>query len=70
VKLNFNGISYDAVEIPKPEPPYILMDILSKERNISRGIQIISMNGRSEIKIVKKKKIINILKLQKNKTIF
>jgi hypothetical protein len=51
MKLNFNGISYDAVEIPKPEPPYILMDILSKERNISRGIQIISMNGRSEIKI-------------------
>ena len=50
--LNLSGNKYETVEIPKPEPPYIIMDILSRERNISRGIQIISMNGSSDIKIV------------------
>jgi hypothetical protein len=49
--LNFNGRQYDTVEIPKPEPPYILMDILSREKNVSRGIHIINMSGTQEIKM-------------------
>ena len=37
--------------IPKPEPPYITLEILSKDRNQSKGTHIISFAQKQQIKL-------------------
>lgn len=40
-QIKVNGINYDTIEIPTPEPPYIILEILSKDKNLCRGNNII-----------------------------
>ena len=49
--IKLNGCSYETVEIPKPEPPFITLEILSRERNLSKGTHIISLAHKSQIKL-------------------
>ena len=50
-----NGTTYDIVEIPKPIGPYLILEILSRERNQSRGIHVLNMGARNIIRLVKNK---------------
>lgn len=38
---------YDLIEIEKPDCPYIIMDILAKEKNICKGVHVVRMDGKS-----------------------
>lgn len=45
---------YELVKIPKPEGSsnYLILDILSKESNQTKGVHIIDLNGKESFKIV------------------
>ena len=47
-----NGIKYDTIQIEKPNNPYIILEILSRDKNVCRGIQIINAKDKGTIKIV------------------
>lgn len=47
-----NEITYDIVEIPKPIGPYLILEILSRERNQSRGIHVLNMGAKNIIRLV------------------
>ena len=34
---------YDTVELPKPSIPYITLEILSKDKNVCKGIHVITL---------------------------
>jgi len=42
---------YDIVEFERPECPYIILDILSKEKCITRGIHVIKMENKTNIRL-------------------
>lgn len=48
-----NDVTYDIVEIPKPLGPYLILEILSRERNQSRGIHVLNMGAKNLIRLVK-----------------
>ena len=50
--FEIEGKNYDVVEIDRPDCGYLMMEILSKEKNILRGIHIIKMEGKSNIRLV------------------
>lgn len=56
--FEIEGKRYDVVEIDRPECGYLMLEILSKEKNILRGIHIIKMEGKSNIRLVLFKKLI------------
>lgn len=35
--VKIKGNVYDTVEIPRPSPPYVTLEILSKDKNICKG---------------------------------
>jgi hypothetical protein len=45
------GKKYDIVEIERPDCSYLMMEILSKEKNVLRGIHVIKMEGKSNIRL-------------------
>jgi len=49
--FEIEGKRYDVVEIDRPECGYLMLEILSKEKNILRGIHIIKMEGKSNIRL-------------------
>ncbi|EGR31131.1 hypothetical protein IMG5_117240 [Ichthyophthirius multifiliis] len=49
--VKVKNIIYDTVEIPKPNAPYITLEILSKDKNICKGIHVISLDQRQNIKL-------------------
>lgn len=44
------------MEIPKPIGPYLILEILSRERNQSRGIHVLNMGVKNLIRLVLFKK--------------
>ena len=47
-----DGQKFDIVEIERPDCPYIILEILSKDKNITRGVHIIKMESKSNIRLV------------------
>lgn len=43
---------YDIVEIERPNCAYIMLEVLSKETNITRGVHLIKMEGKTNIRMV------------------
>lgn len=41
-RIKYQDRIYETIVIPKPDPPYITLEILSRERNKSKGTHIIS----------------------------
>ena len=39
--VEVDGKKYDTVEIPRPDPPYVTLEILSRDKNQCKGILII-----------------------------
>jgi len=60
VLLNHNKKEYELIKIPKPEgsSSYIILDILCKESNQTKGIHILDLENKDLIKIVITIKII------------
>jgi len=48
---NIEGKKYDIVEVDRPECGYLMLEILSKEKNILRGIHIIKMEGKNNVRL-------------------
>lgn len=44
---------YDVVSIDRPESAYIIMDLLSKDKNLTRGVHLVKMEGKNNIRLVK-----------------
>jgi len=42
---------YDIVEIERPNSAYIVMELLSKDKNITRGVHVIKMEGKNNIRL-------------------
>jgi len=40
------------VEIDRPDCAYIAMDLLSKDKNITRGVHLVKMEGKNNIRLV------------------
>lgn len=40
------------MEIPKPESPYMILEILSRDKNQCRGIHVLNMGLKNAIKLV------------------
>ena len=49
--VKVKNIIYDTVEIPKPNSPYVTLEILSKDKNICKGIHVISLDSKQQIKL-------------------
>ncbi|KRX04038.1 SMAD/FHA domain [Pseudocohnilembus persalinus] len=49
--ININGKKFDTVEIPTPEPPYITLEILSRDRNQTRGIHVVTLAKKNMIRL-------------------
>jgi hypothetical protein len=43
---------YDLVEIEKPDSAYIILDILAKEKNAIKGVHVVKMEGKTNIRLV------------------
>ena len=50
--FDVEGKKYDLIEIEKPESAYIILEILSKDKNLSRGVHIIKMEAKTSIQLV------------------
>jgi hypothetical protein len=46
-------MTYELFEMPKPEKPYIVLEQLTKDKNMLKGLFLISMNGQKQLKIVR-----------------
>lgn len=44
---------FDIVEIDRPDCAYIALDHLSKDKNITRGVHLVRMEGKNNIRLVK-----------------
>jgi len=42
---------YDIVEIERPESAYIVLEVLSKEKNMTKGVHIIKMENKNNIRL-------------------
>lgn len=51
--IEIDSKRYDLVQIDKPECPFIIMEILSKDKNIIRGVHIIKMESKNQIRLVR-----------------
>jgi hypothetical protein len=49
--LEVDSKRYDLVEIEKPDSAYIILDILSKDKNVCRGVHVIKMEGKNNIRL-------------------
>ncbi len=49
--IEYNGKFYDTVEIPRPEAPYITVEILSRDKNLCKGIHVITLCSKNFIKL-------------------
>ncbi|KAL4439591.1 hypothetical protein ABPG74_003993 [Tetrahymena malaccensis] len=49
--VKVKGNVYDTVEIPRPSPPYVTMEILSKDKNICKGIHVITLSQKNQIRL-------------------
>ena len=43
---------YDVVEVERPNCAYIVVEVLSKEKNVARGVHLIRMEGKNNIRLV------------------
>jgi pSer/pThr/pTyr-binding forkhead associated (FHA) protein len=46
-----DGVKYETVEIPKPQVPYIALEIMGRDKNVSKGTHIISLAHKQSIKL-------------------
>lgn len=51
-QIEVYGKKFDIVELPKPDAPYIILEILSRDKNQCRGVHIINMGLKNYIKLV------------------
>jgi len=42
---------FDLISIDKPDSAYIILEILSKEKNVSRGVHVIKMESKNNIRL-------------------
>lgn len=42
---------YDVVSIDRPDSAYIIMDLLSKDKNLTRGVHLVKMEGKNNIRL-------------------
>ena len=49
-----NGKRYDLIEIEKPKVPYVILDILNKDKNVVRGVHIVKMESKGVVKLVRR----------------
>jgi hypothetical protein len=54
-RLEINGKIFDIADIDRPEQPYIILESLSKEKKVSKGIFLIKSISEEAIKLVKEK---------------
>ncbi|CAD8068544.1 unnamed protein product [Paramecium sonneborni] len=50
-RIKYQNRVYETIVIPKPEPPYLTLEILSRDRNQSKGTHIISFSQKQFIKL-------------------
>ena len=50
--FDIEGKKHDLIEIEKPESAFIILEILSKDKNLSRGVHIINMETKTNIRLV------------------
>ena len=43
---------YDVVSIDRPDSAYIILDLLSKDKNLTRGVHLVKMEGKNNIRLV------------------
>lgn len=43
---------YDIVDFERPDQPYVMLDVLNKDKNIVRGIHIMRMENKNSIRLV------------------
>jgi hypothetical protein len=44
--------TYDVVEIPKFDPPYVILEILSRDKNQCRGMHVINLSNKKNVRLV------------------
>jgi len=49
--FDVDGKRYDLIEIDKPDSAYIILEILSKDKNLSRGVHVIKMETKNNIRL-------------------
>lgn len=42
---------FETVEIPKPPPPYVMLEVLSRDKNQCKGIHVITLSNKPIIKL-------------------
>jgi hypothetical protein len=55
-RLEINGKIFDIAVIDRPEQPYIILESLSKEKKVSKGIYLIKSLSEETIKLVEYRK--------------
>ena len=50
--FDVEGKKFDLIEIDKPDSAFIILEILSKEKNLSRGVHVIKMETKTNIRLV------------------
>ena len=50
-----NDQKYDIVEIERPNCAYLMLEILSKDKNMAKGLHIIKMENKNNIRLVQKR---------------
>ena len=48
-----DGKKFDIIEIPTPSGPFLVMETLSRERNLVTGVFILDMNEQTQFQLVK-----------------
>ena len=51
LKIEIDGKKYDTVEIPRPAPPYVTLEILSRDKNLCKGVHVITFAHKKVIKL-------------------
>ena len=49
--IEINGKKFDTVEIPRPAPPYVTLEILSRDKNLCKGVHVITLAHKKVIKL-------------------
>ncbi|CAD8058994.1 unnamed protein product [Paramecium primaurelia] len=50
-RVKYQNRIYETIVLPKPDPPYLTLEILSRDRNQSKGTHIISFSQKQFIKL-------------------
>lgn len=49
--IEIAGRKFETIKIPRPDPPYFTMEILSRDRNQCKGLHVITLAHKNMIKL-------------------